>query len=86
MLPYSFFGSAKVPLVFIIKMNNFEARFKMGIEIKIKMRLRKRITGRIQFDMLTVCQTKTADFIIINRISVELCFHVISILMAMFLI
>ena len=68
-------GSAKVRLVFIINMNALVSRFKMGIEIRIRcrMRLRKRIIGGIQFDMLTVCQTKLLTSWTINRISIEPC-------------
>ena len=35
-------------------------------------------TGRILFDMQTVYETKIADFMTINRTSIELCFHGIS--------
>ena len=35
-------------------------------------------TGRIQFDMLTLCQTKITDFMTTNRIWIELSFHAIS--------
>ena len=43
-------------------------------------------TGRIQFDMLTVCQKKSADFMSINRITIELYFYGISTLITMHLL
>ena len=34
-------------------------------------------TGRIQIDMRTVCRTEMANFITVNRISIELYFYAI---------
>ena len=42
--------------------------------------------GRIQIDMLTEIPHKIADFVTINRISKELCFHAISTLISMYLL
>ena len=43
-------------------------------------------TNRIQFYVRTVCQTKIADFNTINMISIELHFHAISPLIAVYLL
>ena len=41
-----------------------KSRFKIGIDV---MCLTNRITDRIQFDVLTICQSKTVDFMTILK-------------------
>ena len=45
---------------------------------KPRLQCKNVFTGRIQFEMRTVRQTKSADFMTINSISIELSFNAIS--------
>ena len=43
-------------------------------------------TGRIQFDMQTMCQTRNTDFMTTNMISIELYSYAVTTLILMYLL
>ena len=55
----------------------FQITHAFFVERALQLTLTRVSTGRIQFDMRTVYQIKIADFVTINRISIELRFHAI---------
>ena len=56
----------------------YTQREKTGTNSSVALSTMYHFTGRIQFDIWKMCQRNIADFMSINRISTELCFHVIS--------